>query len=264
MTTTPSTDHTVHTVHRADPPTQPRRLLGVWAHPDDEAYLSAAMMARVTDSGGSVTVVTATRGEQGTSDEGRRGTAAFGALREAELRASLAELGVTDLRVLGLPDGALPEVDADEPVAVIAATIAEVDPDVVVTFGPDGITWHPDHRTVSGWTTRACAESGRTSALLYAAMTDDFAAHHAERHARAGLFADWGPGHPATVARSDVALECAMSPGELARKRRALGRHASQIGEVVGTFGEQGYLEWLNQETFRRPTAAELGMGAVR
>lgn len=261
MTTTPSTDHTVH---RTAPFTPPRRLLGVWAHPDDEAYLSAAMMARVTDSGGSVTVVTATRGEQGTADPDHRGTAAFGALRETELRASLAELGVTDLRVLGLPDGRLPEVGAEEPVAGIAATIAEVDPDVVVTFGPDGITWHPDHCTVSGWTTRAWATSGHSSALLYAAMTDDFADRHADRHARAGLFADWGPGHPATIPRADVALECAMTPRELARKRRALDRHASQIGAVVGAFGEQGYLEWLHQETFRRPTAAELEIGAVR
>ena len=37
----------------------PKRLLGVWAHPDDEAYLSAGLMARVVDHGGSVTVVTA-------------------------------------------------------------------------------------------------------------------------------------------------------------------------------------------------------------
>ena len=28
----------------------PRRLLGIWAHPDDEAYLSAGLMARMTDS----------------------------------------------------------------------------------------------------------------------------------------------------------------------------------------------------------------------
>jgi LmbE family N-acetylglucosaminyl deacetylase len=253
-----------NSIHRPHPFASPRRLLGVWAHPDDEAYLSAAMMARVTDSGGSVTVVTATRGEQGTSDPALRGTAAFGALREAELRASLADLGVTDVRVLGLPDGGLPEVEADEPVAAIAATIAEVDPDVVVTFGPDGITWHPDHRTICEWTTRACAASGRTSELLYAAMTDDFAVRHESRHARAGLFADWGPGRPATTPRRDLALECAMTPGELARKRRALGRHASQIGGVLGAFGEQGYLEWLHQETFRRPTAVELEVGALR
>ncbi len=43
-------------------------LLGVWAHPDDEAYLSSGLMAEVRDQGGRVVVVTATRGEHGTDD----------------------------------------------------------------------------------------------------------------------------------------------------------------------------------------------------
>ena len=46
----------------------PSRLLAIWAHPDDEAYLSAGLMARMTDAGHEVTVVTATRGEKGTGD----------------------------------------------------------------------------------------------------------------------------------------------------------------------------------------------------
>ena len=46
----------------------PGRMVGVWAHPDDEAYLSAGLMGRVSDAGGDVTVVTATKGEKGTAD----------------------------------------------------------------------------------------------------------------------------------------------------------------------------------------------------
>jgi LmbE family N-acetylglucosaminyl deacetylase len=245
-------------------PTPPRRLLGVWAHPDDEAYLSAALMARVTDAGGSVTVVTATRGEQGTPDSALHGTPAFGAIREVELRAALAELGVTDLRLLGLADGELCEADAADQVAAIAAVIADVDPDVVVTFGPDGMTWHPDHIAVSTWTTRAWEATGRHAELLYATMTDEFARRHADLHERIGLFADWGPGHPATTPRVDLELETVMSPAERARKRRALGRHATQTDAIAGLFGEKTYLEWIDQEAYRRPTAAELGAGALR
>jgi LmbE family N-acetylglucosaminyl deacetylase len=244
-------------------PTPPRRLLGVWAHPDDEAYLSAALMARVADAGGSVTVVTATRGELGTSDSALHGTEAFGAIREAELRASLAELGVTDLRLLGLHDGELPEADDDEQVAAIADVITEVEPDVVVTFGPDGMTWHPDHRAVSAWTTRAWEATGRRGELLYGTMTDEFARRHAGLHDRIGLFDDWGPGHPATIPRADLDLETVMTPAELARKRRALGRHASQTDVIAGMFGEETYLEWIDQEAFRRPTDAELRVGAL-
>ncbi len=109
--------------------TPPRRLLGVWAHPDDDAYLSAALMGRVVDAGGCVTVVTATRGECGTPDPARHGSSSFGALREAELRAGLAVLGVTDVRLLGLRDGRLAEEDAEAQAAAVAAVIDEVDPD---------------------------------------------------------------------------------------------------------------------------------------
>ncbi len=51
-----------------------RTLLGVWAHPDDEAYLSSALMASVRRDGGRVVVATATRGELGrrTPRPGRR------------------------------------------------------------------------------------------------------------------------------------------------------------------------------------------------
>jgi len=48
-----------------------RTLLGVWAHPDDEAYLSSALMAAVRRTGARVVVVTATHGEHGTDDPAR-------------------------------------------------------------------------------------------------------------------------------------------------------------------------------------------------
>ena len=43
-------------------------ILGVWAHPDDEAYLSGGLMAMARDAGARVVCVTATRGELGTPD----------------------------------------------------------------------------------------------------------------------------------------------------------------------------------------------------
>jgi LmbE family N-acetylglucosaminyl deacetylase len=43
-------------------------LLGVWAHPDDEAYMSAGLMSVVRSAGHRVVVATATRGELGTDD----------------------------------------------------------------------------------------------------------------------------------------------------------------------------------------------------
>jgi len=70
-----------------------RSLLGVWAHPDDEAYLSSALMAAVRREGGRVVVVTATHGENGTDDPARWPPQRLAEQRERELRASLDVVG---------------------------------------------------------------------------------------------------------------------------------------------------------------------------
>ena len=67
-----------------------RTLLGVWAHPDDEAYLSAGLMAEFRRRGDRVVVVTATLGERGTSDPVAWPPERLAVLRERELRSSLA------------------------------------------------------------------------------------------------------------------------------------------------------------------------------
>ena len=67
-----------------------RTLLGVWAHPDDEAYLSAGLMAEYRRRGDRVSVITATLGERGTSDPEAWPPHKLAGLREHELRASLA------------------------------------------------------------------------------------------------------------------------------------------------------------------------------
>jgi LmbE family N-acetylglucosaminyl deacetylase len=157
--------------------------MGIWPHPDDEAYLSAGLMARMTDAGRSVTVLTLTRGEKGTSDPADYDQPHFAAHRERELRASLAEAGVHDVRVVGDRDGECDLVDAEAAISCIADVIASVGPDLLVTFGPDGITGHRDHRIVSAWVTEAWRRVGGTE-LLYAAMSDDFVARHADLHDR--------------------------------------------------------------------------------
>jgi LmbE family N-acetylglucosaminyl deacetylase len=233
----------------------PQQLVGVWAHPDDEAYLSAGLMARVIAAGGQVTVVTATCGEHGTDDPELAGTARFGAHRRDELAASLAVLGVHDVRFLGLADGECDRANSSWAVDSLRDVLAEVEPDTVVTFGPDGITGHPDHQDVSAWTTVACRTFD--TELLYATMTNDFVRRHHELHSRLGLFDDFGNGRPTSVATSGIALECSLNPHECGIKRRALAEHATQTTGLAQLMGEDVYVGWWCDETFRRPTWAE-------
>ena len=141
-----------------------RTLLGVWAHPDDEAYLSAGLMAEFSRRGDRVVVVTATLGERGTSDPLAWPPEQLAPVRRAELRRSLAAVGVEEFHLLGLPDGDCEQHDATD---AIAGFITVLQPDLVVTFGPDGMTGHPDHRAVSRWTTQAMDVAGPgTDALV--------------------------------------------------------------------------------------------------
>ena len=236
----------------------PKRLLGVWAHPDDEAYLSAGLMARVVEAGGSVTVLTATRGEKGTDDPDRYDRDEFGELREGELRASLRTLGVDDVRFMDLRDGECDLADDATAIDRISMAIEDVVPDAVVTFGPDGMTNHADHRAVSRWTTEAWRRAGRGD-LLYAAVTHDWIALHRETHDRLGVYADFADGRPPSIGRARVALECSLTEAEVDRKRAALAAHDSQTTGLAALMGEDTYRSWFRDERFRRPTPGEVG-----
>lgn len=134
-----------------------RRLLCVLAHPDDETLALGGVLARYAAAGVATHLITATSGEQGWSGDPkeRPGAAEIARLREAELHAAAAVLGITELRLLRYPDGGLAEAPADAVIARIAQAVRQVRPQVVVTFGPDGATGHPDHMAISQLTTAA-------------------------------------------------------------------------------------------------------------
>src|SRR3954447_12736597 len=165
-----------------------RTLLAVWAHPDDEAYLSAGLMLRVAEAGGRVVCLTATKGEQGTDDPERWPPPQLGRHRTLELKAALSRLGVRETWMMDLPDGGCEDAAPEVPTAVIGAAIDTLRPDAIVTFGPDGITGHPDHIAVGGWTTAAWSARRSAGSLLYATMTPAFLRQHARLHDQVGFF----------------------------------------------------------------------------
>lgn len=228
-------------------------VLGVWAHPDDEAYLSAGLMALARDAGQRVVCVTATRGEHGTADPGTWPPRRLGRLREAELRASLAVLGVSEHHFLDLVDGTLARQDQAAAVARIAALVAEVQPDTIVTFGPDGLTGHPDHRRISSWATAARELAAPSARLLYATTT---AAHHERWTAiydRFDIYLE--PDLPAHTTPEGVALEVVLDGPMADRKLVALRAQASQTAGLVAALGDQVYRAWVSTETFRAAPA---------
>jgi len=123
-----------------------KRLLGLFAHPDDESRIVGGTLAKYANEGVAVSLVVATRGEAGSCGEPPLCTLEqLPGVREAELRAACAILGVGDLMILDYHDGLLPEADRHELTGHLVHAIRQVRPDVMLTFGPEGRTLHPDH-----------------------------------------------------------------------------------------------------------------------
>jgi LmbE family N-acetylglucosaminyl deacetylase len=137
--------------------TQQFKLLAVLAHPDDESLGFGGTLARYSAEEVETYLVTATRGERGRffSPDRKTEPAEVGRVREAELRAAAAVLGIREVFIPGYPDGAVDQLDAATAIAAIVWHIRRVRPHVVVTFGPDGAYGHPDHIAISQFTTAA-------------------------------------------------------------------------------------------------------------
>ncbi len=237
----------------------PRRLLSIWAHPDDEAYLAAGLMGEVVDAGGHVTVLTLTDGEAGFPADDPRPAVERAAARRVELAAAMHAIGVDDIRTLGAPDGALVDAANPDVVEPITDLIRTVQPDVIVTFGPDGITGHDDHVACWRFVTRAWQAAG-IGELWYAAKTSAWLDEWRELHDDFGV---WMTEEPTGVDADRVSRVVDLAGPTLDRKRAVLAGHASQTDGLSAAFGEDRYRRWIAQEAFCLPSIAELAAAAA-
>jgi LmbE family N-acetylglucosaminyl deacetylase len=136
---------------------KPVRLLGIFAHPDDETVCAGGTLSKYASEGADVRVVSLTRGEAGQIRDASAATRmTLRSVRDKELEAAGRELGLIGTRCLEYPDGRLSEIDCDTLVRVASGLLREFQPDVVITFGPDGFSGHPDHIAVGAAVTEAC------------------------------------------------------------------------------------------------------------
>jgi LmbE family N-acetylglucosaminyl deacetylase len=162
------------------------RMIAILAHPDDESLGVGGTLARYAAEGVHTSLITATRGERGRyfSNDDRPDDREVGRVREQELRAAAAELGVRELILLDYQDGRLDLAEQTRAIAVIAGHIRRLRPHVVITFDPFGAYGHPDHIAICQLATAATvaaasADSGEGGAphavakLYYFVMDDE-------------------------------------------------------------------------------------------
>ncbi len=126
-----------------------QRLMGIFAHPDDESFGLAGTLAHATSTGHPAAIVCATRGEVGEIADSSLATQEnLGQVREQELRTACAAVGVTDVSFLDYVDGRLAQADHDEAVGRIVYHLRRFRPAVVVTFTANGGYGHVDHMAI--------------------------------------------------------------------------------------------------------------------
>lgn len=224
-------------------------ILGVWAHPDDDIFQTAGLMAAAVDAGQRVVDVTATRGEGGSMDEERWPSETMGQVRTGELLRSLEVLGVREHHFLEGPV----DLDMQTPLDPAGAEqvrriMADVDPDTVLTFGPEGMTGHVAHQDVSRWTGEAFEEVAKPGArLFHTVFPKSLADAWLDQLAPFNIFL---PGTPKIVPDEELDIGFVLSPELLDRKLRSLKEHVSQIEGLHGVFGDDGLGRFLALESF--------------
>jgi len=141
-----------------------KRVMGVFAHPDDPEFFCGGTFARWAAEGAHITFVMATSGDKGSADP-EMTHEKLAAIREVEERNAATALGVKEVVFLRYADGELqPNLDLRRD---IVRQIRLLQPDIVVTcdptvfwFGDRGVN-HPDHRAIGEATLDAVYPTAR-------------------------------------------------------------------------------------------------------
>jgi len=230
-------------------------LLAVFAHPDDETFRCGGTLALLAARGVRVCLVTATRGEAGSvGDPPLCPAEELAPRREQELHCACCALGIELPRFLGCPDGRLAETDPDEVAERVVRAVRELRPQVILTFGPDGLSGHPDHVAIGRLAAEAFLRAGDPAAH------PEHLEHGLAPHAPSELYQIAVPRSLAerlgmrqvrAVADEEIALSVDVTPVWEA-KMAAIRCHATQLAAtpILKAPPERQRL-FLGTETFR-------------
>jgi LmbE family N-acetylglucosaminyl deacetylase len=206
-------------------------LLVIGAHPDDEVLLAGGTLAACAAAGHETGVVCLTRGELGPIADAALATrATLGAVRLGELRASCAELGAVLIKCWRRPDGSLRWSDRSAIVRQLVGVLAEQEPEAVITFGEDGLYYHPDHIATYELVRRAVKSLPDPPALYRSVWPKPVMSSFGAELRRRGLSDDLWELTPGDFGTEDLedSFEIDVRPF-VQRKLAALRAHRTQV-----------------------------------
>jgi LmbE family N-acetylglucosaminyl deacetylase len=157
------------------------KLLGITAHPDDEAGAFGGSLLHYHTLGINTCVLCLTPGQAASNRGKAQSDEELAALRRAEFSASCHILHVTESQILDYPDGALLRQDFYSVVGDLTWRIRQIRPHVIITMGPEGaITGHLDHAMASIFATMAFHWAARKD-MFPEQLTDGIAPHQTQK-----------------------------------------------------------------------------------
>lgn len=196
------------------------KLVAVFAHPDDERIVGP-LLARYAREGHDVYLVIATDGRKGVREHaGIPAGDSLAHVRAEEARCAARELGIHPPILLGFEDAGLASFESLEGLrSDVDSVLRDLQPDAVITFGPEGGTGHPDHRLVGDVVTEVVQGGGTgiPPALYYPSLP-------AER------MKDAPPAQPhvTPIPQRYLPIAVPFAPGDLEAGRRVFACHRTQ------------------------------------
>ena len=268
-------------------PERPLTLMTVHAHPDDEATGTGGVLARYAGEGMQTVLVTCTDGRCGDGPDGvKPGEPGHDpeqvvALRTAELEASCRVLDVSHLELLGYADSGMMgwatndaptsfwRTPVDQAAARLVDLMERYQPDVVVTYDPNGFYGHPDHIQTHRVTMAALEQWGRPVKAYWTTAPRSKMAEFGRVMRELG--ADWDePDSPTAgepgIGLPDDEITTWVDTSEFGpRKFEALAAHASQSENIFFLrMGPNRFTELMGVETFVRVPAGSSDHDADR
>jgi len=150
-----------------------KKILAVFAHPDDEAFGPGGTLAKYSALGVEIHLLCATRGERGQGDKNSKlkKELEIHLVREKELLRSAEILGVKKVEFLDFIDGQLSNAIYHKLAQKIISKIESFKPQVIITFDRLGISGHLDHIAVSMVATYSYLKTYEASKLYYLCLS---------------------------------------------------------------------------------------------
>ncbi|MDO8609865.1 MAG: PIG-L family deacetylase, partial [bacterium] len=149
-------------------------VAAIFAHPDDEAFGPSGTIAKYVKEDADVYLLCATKGEGGENHLLDKDERSIFEIREEELQNSAKALGVKQVFFLGFTDGTLCNNLYHKIADKILEILTPLNPEILITNEPRGVSGHIDHVTISMVTSYVFNKLPSAKTILYHCISEEY------------------------------------------------------------------------------------------